>query len=146
MKAIIIYFIVLLILPTIGFTQEIVATTMGNTYGTILYFYDNDSVKKVFELNNWICLNDDIHSSFDSKYVAAIYRTRELVKEGNGDSYIDHKLFIFNRKGKLFKTLPNVIIFSWSPDSRQIVYVEARGNYESFSIIPKTFFAVFPAS
>ncbi len=139
MRSIIIISILLFIFPKIIHGQEIIATTQGSLYGTALYIYKNDSSKNVFEETNWICQNNNIKSTPDGSYLGAIARTRELVKDEKGNEYIGHMLLIFNPAGKLLKTLPNVIQFAWSPDCKQIVYIEAKGDLEDYYyLIPKT--------
>lgn len=139
MKNILIIFVFLHFLSGIIEAQTIIGTTFKISYGDTFYLYDGDMNKIIhrYQRNGWVFLNEHISISPDNRYVAAITQGPRLMTE-TAQEWLPFTLFLFDINGNLKMEVEDVIRYVWSPNSKEIAYVKARGNGESYMLIPQT--------
>jgi WD40 repeat protein len=127
-----------LLLRNFAGPQEIVATTLEETWGSSLYMKISGTLHRVYQDADQVLRNADIKSSPNGELVGAISNAKNLQSDALGRMYYHSRLMIFDSEGVRVFQISNVIRFSWSPNGKFVAYVEARGNGESYRIIPRT--------
>jgi len=116
----------------IGFSETIMIPFKDDT--TVYLYYDIDKVILPFYQEPGFYF-DKISLSPDGKLIAAIAISKKFFSDKNGYPYQKHKLVLLNLKSEIIMVIPDVQVFSWSPDSSKLAYI-AGIDYEGFAFTP----------